>query len=481
MIKEIPEICSDHPFIAVKKLGCHHEVVKIPSIDPEKFMTVLKQEFRKTYWMECNDIYGNGESVTIIGAHPIASLSIRDLHSVTTFEKGKQTRLHFKSNEEQVQFADKWIKIIQPYAAEQCRYNGLFGYCSYNAVQLSEDIRLASYNNASDEVPLMQFNLYRYIFVFRKSAGEVLLINNSYGQGTGELARMKRWLFTERTCQLSSFRVSSEIKTDCTEAEFINKVHQAKKHCLKGDIFQVVLSRKFSRACGGDPWTFFKALKETNPSPFMFYMDEDDFQITGTSPEIHFQAVQGEGCINPIAGTYKRCGAPEQENESVNRLLNDPKENAEHVMLVDLARNDLNRIASKVYVSQFKTIERYSHVIHIVSRVRGEMPESYGSYRSVMDVFPAGTLSGAPKYRAMEIIDTLESSSRSFYGGLLGWIGFNGDINTCILIRSALFKNNEMTYRAGAGIVVSSVPELELEEVANKLKAISTSLERFQE
>jgi anthranilate synthase component 1 len=481
MINEISGFYTEQVFTASQSPVCNSEVVHSSLFDPEGLMSVLRNEFKQTYWMECNDLYEKGESMIIIAAQPLAAIEIDDIQSATTFKQGKQSSYYFKSNKEQVQFVDKWIKRNRPLPGYNCSYNGIMGYCSYNAVQLSEDIKFSKYTCTNGDVPLLKFNLYKYIFVFRKSAGEIVLINNEYGEDSTALTCMKNWLHDARICSPSPFRVKKEVETDCSELEFINKAINAKTFCMKGDVFQVVLSRRFSRGYHGDPWEFFTNLKKINVSPFMFYLDEGDFQITGTSPEIHFQAVKGEGCINPIAGTYKRSGSKEQEAALVDKLLSDPKENAEHVMLVDLARNDLNKIASKVHVSQFKKIEKYSHVMHIVSCVKGSLPKGFEPFRSVMDVFPAGTLSGAPKYRAMQVIDELENSSRSFYGGLLGWIGFNGDINTCIIIRSAMFREGVMTYRAGAGIVESSVPELELEEVNNKLRSISIVLEKFQE
>lgn len=462
-------------------LKSNFEKIKNSSLDPEALMAVLRTCFKNTFWMESADLYHEGEKSIMIAAEPLSGIEVRDTRSGYTFKKDKQTEFSFDHPEDLRGFMDEWVEEIKPKGSNECFYNGLLGYGSYNSVQLSENIRLSKYT-ASDEVeiPLIKFNLYRYLFVFRKSAGEILLINNSLNEEPGELDLMKKWLDEKVAVKPYSFRVLQEVASDCTDDEFIDKIQKGKKHCMVGDVFQVVLSRKFWRGYLGDPWTFFVQLKQKDTCSFQFFMDEGDFQITGTSPEIHFHAVQRQGSIHPIAGTYKRSLSEEEEKKSEIRLLNDSKENSEHVMLVDLARNDLNKIATLVHVSQFRKVVKYSHVMHLVSEVKGTLPSSYAPFRPIMEVFPAGTLSGAPKYRAMQIIDDLENSSRSFYGGLLGWIGFNSDINTCIIIRSALFKNQKITYRAGAGVVQSSVPELELEEVNNKLQSISTTLLKFE-
>lgn len=461
-------------------MTCNYAKIEGLQCDPETFMSALKLRFKRTFWMECKDLYEDGGKSIVIAAKPIAGIEVANAESGTTFKMGKKTNFSFGSTKDLRKYIDEWIADMRPQASDECKYNGLLGYCSYNSVQLSENIIFTKYDVSDEtEVPLLRFSLYRYIFVFKKSIGEILLINNCEDEEENEIDVMTDWLKVNKVDKPAEFSVQASVESDCTDIEFMDKVEQAKMHCRKGDIFQVVLSRKFSRDYYGDPWTFFLTLKK-DVSSYQFFIDEYDFQIAGTSPEIHFQAVNGEGCINPIAGTYRRSDSEEQEKKLEAQLLSDPKENSEHVMLVDLARNDLNKIATKVHVSQFKKIEKYTHVMHIVSRVKGTLPNSFAPFQSILDVFPAGTLSGAPKYKAMQIIDTLENSSRSFYGGLAGWIGFNKDINTCIIIRSALFANQKVTYRAGAGIVESSLPELELEEVKNKLKSISCALSKFQ-
>jgi anthranilate synthase component I len=462
-------------------LKSNFERIESSSLDPEALMAVLRTCFTHTFYMECADLYEEGEKSIMIAAEPMAGMEVWNTRSGYTFKKEENTAFSFDQPEDLRGFMDEWIEETQPAGYKECVYNGLLGYASYNSVQLSENIRLSKYTVSDEiEIPLIKFNLYRYLFVFRKSAGEILLINNCLKEDKSELDIMKKWLEEKPKEKANTFSVLPEVTSDCTDDEFITKIQKAKNHCMLGDVFQVVLSRKFCRAYLGDPWVFFKQLKQKDISSFQFFMDEGDFQITGTSPEIHFHALKRQGSIHPIAGTYKRSVSEEEEKKSEIQLLNDSKENSEHVMLVDLARNDLNKIAKQVHVSQFRKIVKYSHVMHLVSEVKGTLPPAYAPFRSIMDVFPAGTLSGAPKYRAMQIIDDLENSSRSFYGGLLGWIGFNKDINTCIIIRSALFKNQKMIYRAGAGVVQSSVPELELEEVNNKLQSISTTLLKFE-
>lgn len=458
-----------------------YDILMDSVVDPQDFMSVLRSRFKKAFWMECNDIYNKGERVILIAADPLAGIQVDDLHQGKSFKGDTQIEFSFDDPKKLGQYIDKWMAETTPKSQANSPYNGFMGYSSYNTIQLSESISLDNYSKEEEtEIPLLKFNLYRYLFVFRKKVKEIILVNNHLDDEIHEISNMKKWLESRISLPLNGFKVQENADSDCTDEEFLNKVEKAKDHCRMGDVFQVVLSRKFYRAYKGDSWTFFTQLKKKDLSSYQFFLDEIDFQIAGTSPEIHFQAVGMEGCINPIAGTYRRSDNAEEERRSELQLLNDPKENSEHVMLVDLARNDLNKIASGVHVSQYKKIEKYAHVMHIVSQVKGQLPMNFNPFQSIMDVFPAGTLSGAPKFRAMQIIDDLENSSRSFYGGFMGWIGFNKDINTCILIRSVLFKDHKLTYRAGAGIVQCSIAESELEEVNNKLRSITTSLSNYQ-
>ncbi|MBE7179038.1 MAG: anthranilate synthase component I family protein, partial [Mucilaginibacter polytrichastri] len=244
----------------------------------------------------------------------------------------------------------------------------------------------------------------------------------------------------------------------------------------RGDVFQIVPSRAFSQRFTGDEFNVYRALRSINPSPYLFYFDYGNFKLFGSSPEAQLTINKGEATIYPIAGTFKRTGSDTEDAEIALQLKNDPKESAEHVMLVDLARNDLSRHCDDVEVQAFKEVQFYSHLVHLVSKVSGKLRLGVDSFSVVADTFPAGTLSGAPKYRAMEIIDQNEPHLRSFYSGALGFMGFNGDFNHAIMIRSFLSKENTLNYQAGAGIVTASDPETELQEVNNKIAALRKAL-----
>jgi anthranilate synthase component 1 len=247
--------------------------------------------------------------------------------------------------------------------------------------------------------------------------------------------------------------------------------------CHRGDVFQIVLSRRFQQSFSGDEFNVYRALRSINPSPYLFYFDYGDYKLFGSSPEAQLVIESGKAVLHPIAGTYKRTGDDEADKLAAEKLLKDAKENAEHVMLVDLARNDLSRVCNEVTVSQYRQVQFFSHVIHLVSEVTGNTRKNSNPFELLAKTFPAGTLSGAPKFKAIELIDDYEPTSRSYYGGAIGFMGFNGSCNHAIMIRTFLSNNNTLTCQAGAGIVAASVPETELEEVNNKLKALKKAIE----
>jgi anthranilate synthase component 1 len=264
--------------------------------------------------------------------------------------------------------------------------------------------------------------------------------------------------------------------SNLTDEQFIEFVKKGKDHCYRGDVFQLVLSRRFSQGFKGDEFNVYRTLRSINPSPYLFFFDYGYFRIFGSSPEAQLIVQDSKAEIHPIAGTFRRTGDDEKDAKAAEALAKDPKENSEHVMLVDLARNDLSRNGSKVEVEKNREVQFYSHVIHLVSKVTCKMKKSAKTFRVVADTFPAGTLSGAPKHKALQLIDRYETTKRNFYGGAIGYMDFHGNFNHAIIIRSFLSKNHELHYQAGAGIVADSVPENELQEVYNKLGALDKAL-----
>jgi len=283
-------------------------------------------------------------------------------------------------------------------------------------------------------------------------------------------------LISNKNFSSYNFKTETSEASNFTNEEFLKVIDQGKAHCKRGDVFQIVLSREFSQKFKGDDFNVYRALRSVNPSPYLFYFDYGNFKIFGSSPEAQLVVQNQTASIHPIAGTFKRTGDDEADAILAEKLKNDAKENAEHVMLVDLARNDLSRNCKEVEVKIFREVQYYSHVIHLVSKVTGILPEGTNPLQLVADTFPAGTLSGAPKYRAMELIDQLENTSRKFYGGAIGFLGFNGDFNHAILIRSFVSQNNQLRFQAGAGVVAKSSIPSELQEVSNKLEALRVAL-----
>jgi anthranilate synthase component 1 len=360
--------------------------------------------------------------------------------------------------------------------------NGLFGYFTHEAVEHFETILLKKTEDNPRKIPVMQYHIYRYIIAIDHFKNELYIFHNQV-EGQPETNGLEKIedLIKNKNFPEYSFKSSEAEQSNLTNEEFIAIVEKMKQHIYRGDVFQIVPSRAFSRQFLGDEFNVYRALRSINPSPYLFYFDFGDFRIFGSSPEAQITIKNSIASIFPIAGTFKRSGDDEKDAEIARQLEADPKESAEHVMLVDLARNDLSRHCEQVSVKAFKEVQYYSHLIHLVSHVSGTLKPGVSSFKIVADTFPAGTLSGAPKYRAMEIIDETEKTKRSFYSGAIGFFGFNGDFNHAIMIRSFLSKNNTLHYQAGAGIVAGSVPESELKEVDNKIAALRKAIELAEE
>lgn len=360
--------------------------------------------------------------------------------------------------------------------------NGLFGYFAHEAVEHFETIKLKTIENEPKRIPEMQYNMYRYVIAIDHFKNELYISYNQYdGEAPNGGIEKLEYLIKNKNFPEYSFKTNGLEGSSLTNEEFIAIVEKMKQHIYRGDVFQIVPSRPFSREFQGDEFNVYRALRSINPSPYLFYFDYGNFRIFGSSPEAQITIKNRVASIYPIAGTFRRTGDDIKDAELAQSLINDPKESAEHVMLVDLARNDLSRHCEQVEVKKFKEVQYYSHLIHLVSHVSGKLLPEVMPFKVVADTFPAGTLSGAPKYRAMEIIDENEKTKRGFYSGAIGFLGFNGDFNHAIMIRSFLSKNNTLHYQAGAGIVAGSVPEMELKEVDNKIAALRRAVELAEE
>lgn len=355
---------------------------------------------------------------------------------------------------------------------------GLFGYTTYDAIQFFDTIKLKS-SSLQPAIPLMRYRLYQYVIAVNHFKDELYICENSVPGLESDLALVES-LIKSKDVPVFPFKIKGDETSNMTDDDYKQMVGEGIKSCFRGDVFQIVLSRRYEQSFTGDEFNVYRALRNINPSPYLFFFDYGDYRLMGSSPEAQLIIQNKKAVVHPIAGTFKRTGDDEIDAKETERLLKDAKENAEHVMLVDLARNDLSRMCDEVKVDHYRQVQYYSHVIHLVSEVSGKVRDGYNPFDLMAVTFPAGTLSGAPKFKAMEIIDALEPTARSYYGGCIGFIGFDGTCNHAIMIRTLLSKNNTMVYQAGAGIVAASNPENELQETKNKLGALKQAIEAAQ-
>ncbi len=370
--------------------------------------------------------------------------------------------------------------FVQSGSLEDIPVNGLFGYISYDAVKYFEKISLRNSSDLPYKVPEVRYHLYKYIIAINHFQNTLQIIENHFNDEESELDRIES-LLNSRNLAFYSFKTIGEEKGNISDDQYREMISLGKKHCYLGDVFQVVLSRQFSKKFIGDEFNVYRALRSINPSPYLFYFDYGNYKIFGSSPEAHLKISKGIASINPIAGTFRRTGDDENDKLLARKLATDLKENAEHVMLVDLARNDLSRHATDVKVENYREVQFYSHVIHLVSAVSGKLKDETTMADVISATFPAGTLSGAPKYMAMKIIDKCENQPRGYYGGAIGFIDFTGRFNHAIMIRTFLSKANTLYYQAGAGVVAVSEEENELQEVNNKLGALRKAMEMAED
>lgn len=440
---------------------------------PVELYLKLRDKTSQCFLLESSDYKSKENSFSYLCIDPVASF---------VCEKQKTT-LHFPNqqpkvyNNEEINIAEVLHDFTQQFDYKTFDYDfitqGLFGYTSYDAIPCFEDI---SFTNEDFDLPLIQYHLFRHLIVFNHFNNELYLIEHTLEGQESELPNIEAYI-KHRAVSEFDFETQGNERSNFSDEDFLEKINIGKKHCFRGDVFQVVLSRKFKQDYLGDEFNVYRALRSINPSPYLFYFDYGNFKIFGSSPEAQLVIAENKATINPIAGTFKRTGTYEEDQKLATLLLNDPKENAEHVMLVDLARNDLSINSQEVKVERLKEIEFYSHVIHLVSSVTAQLAPNYNSIKILGDTYPAGTLSGAPKHKAMQIIDEHEPNSRGFYGGAVGYLGLNGEFNHAIFIRSFLAHHQELTYQAGCGIVAQSIDEKELQEINNKLGALRNAIE----
>ena len=431
----------------------------------------LRDLYPQSALMESSDYHEKDNSRSFIGINPMASVAIGHGQATITFPNG-ETECHEVNNTYRSDNAIHALIDRIQVTGEFKEFCGLYGYTSFNAVRYFENIAVKDETQARNDAPDMLYILYKVVIVFDHFNNTLTIV--TLGDET-ELDTIYKQM-NKANVKAYDFHPVGETTSPLTDEEHKANIRKGIKHCLRGDVFQIVLSRRFIQKYEGDDFKLYRALRSINPSPYLFYFDFGGFRIFGSSPETHCRIEGRKAYIDPIAGTTKRTGDAEADRQGAEYLRNDPKENAEHVMLVDLARNDLSRNCHGVKVDFYKDLQYYSHVIHLVSRVSGELDEGADPIKAFIDTFPAGTLSGAPKVRAMQLISEYEPHNRGAYGGCIGYIGLNGSLNQAITIRTFVSRNGELWFQAGGGIVAKSNEEYELQEVNNKLGALRRAI-----
>ncbi|MBS4765238.1 anthranilate synthase component I family protein [Alistipes sp. kh20] len=441
---------------------------------PVSLYLKLRDVYPQSALLESSDYHGNENSLSFIALRPIARIGVNNGEAVMDFPDGRSSAKRLGGDYTTADALKEFLAgfRITGDGSEHC---GLFGYTAFDAVRYFENIPVKEYHHQDSDAPDICYILYKYLLVFNHFKNELSIIELC-ADGEQDHLREVETLIEDRNFASYNFRTTGERRSNLTDEAYKAMVREGVRHCLRGDVFQIVLSRRFEQPFQGDDFKVYRALRSINPSPYLFYFDFGGFRIFGSSPETHCKIENGRATIDPIAGTAFRTGNSAFDRERTERLLADPKENAEHVMLVDLARNDLSRNAHHVKVDFYRDVQYYSHVIHLVSRVSGEIDADSDSIRTFIDTFPAGTLSGAPKVRAMQLISEIEPQNRGVYGGCIGFIGLDGDLNQAIAIRTFVSRNNTLYYQAGAGIVSKSDPERELQEVSSKLGALDKAI-----
>ena len=455
------------------QLQTHYKQILADTITPVSIYLKIRDKFPNSLLLESSDYHTADNSFSYICCQPIASIKIENGLISKTFPDGNLEEIIITNDTKIPAIIQEFASQFQP---EKSNFkfinNGLFGFTSYDAVQYFEKIEIAKKENDL-EIPELFYAIYQNIIAINHFKNEAYIFCHSI-DNLNNITEIEQILQTKTFASYSFIKQGTTI-SNLTDLEFKNNVTLAKKHCHRGDVFQLVLSRRFSQRFKGDEFNVYRALRNINPSPYLFFFDYGNFKIFGSSPEAQLIIKDTIAEIHPIAGTFKRTGNDEEDALLAKKLSEDKKENSEHVMLVDLARNDLSRNCTDVKVEKYKEVQFFSHVIHLVSKVTGKLKGS--SMNLVANTFPAGTLSGAPKHKAMQLIENIETTNRTFYGGAIGFMDFESNYNHAIMIRTFLSKNHQLHYQAGAGIVESSTEENEMQEVYNKLGALNKALE----
>ena len=461
------------------KLNSVKKNIIVDTITPVSIYLKLRDYYSNTILLESSDYSAKDNSYAYICCNPIAKFYVKKNTLFTEYPDGskfqKEVAKDIRIFSELEKFMNKFS--IQDDSNQSKKYisKGLFGYMTYDSVRFFEKININN-ESFSDDIPDIYYSLYSEIIVVNTFNNEANLISHSGNKN--KIDEIEKLIKGKKINEFS-FKLNGKLESNLTDDEFLKMVDNGIKHCYRGDVFQIVLSRKFSQKFSGDEFCVYRQLRSINPSPYLFYFDYGSFKIFGSSPEAQLVIKDKKAEIHPIAGTFKRSGDDAVDKEKAIKLFEDDKENSEHMMLVDLARNDLSRSCSNVKVEKDREIQFYSHVIHLVSKVTGELKSA--SNDIIGNTFPAGTLTGAPKFRAMELIEEYENHTRSFYGGAIGFIDFDNNFNHAIMIRSFLSKNQNLFLQAGAGIVSKSNRNNELNEVYNKIGALLKALEKAEE
>jgi len=442
----------------------------------------LRDRFRDTILLESTDHHAAENSYSFICINAIGGIEIKESVVETKLPGQNAERNKLASNQDLQQILWAYMQRFEGTSddAKAARFaQGLYGYFTFDAVQYFESVQFKKADDRSNEIPVARYRLYQYVIAINHHRDELLLLENKLEGLDSEISVVES-LINSKDVPVFPFQTVSEETSNMTDEDYVEMVKSGIASCFRGDVFQIVLSRRFQQSFTGDEFNVYRALRNINPSPYLFFFDYGDYKLIGSSPEAQLIIKAGKAVVHPIAGTFKRTGDDETDQQKADELVKDPKENAEHVMLVDLARNDLSTVCNNVHVTHYRQVQYYSHVIHLVSEVTGEVKEGANPFEVLFKTFPAGTLSGAPKYKAMQLINEYEPTPRSFYGGAIGYVGFDATCNHAIMIRTLLSRDNTLFLQAGAGVVAASKPESELQEVVNKLNALKAAIKKAE-